>query len=144
VLDWVTDDLKAKLLPVNTRLKEIEKSRAERRNIRKKTKSVVTPGTPAPTGSAPIALPMVAAGSSVHDVTMSDGADTGPVVTPEPTNAVVHSETIEDEASIRQREATELFDLLPDDFKADVGANYSGLYELVGKWYLEGERQMVA
>ena len=144
MLDWVTDDLKAKLLPINARLKELEKGRAERRNIRKKTKSIVSPGAPPPTGSAPMALPMVAAGSSVSDVTMSDGADAGPVVTPEPTNIVVHSETMEDEASIRQREATELFDLLPDDLKADVGANYSGLYELVGKLYLVRERQMVA
>lgn len=139
MLDWVTDDLKAKLLPINVRLKEIEKGRAERRNIRKKTKSVVPLGAPAPTGSAPIAPPMVAAGGSVSDVTMSDGANTGPVVAPESNNVVVHSETIEDEALIRQREATELFDLLPDHLKADVGANYSGLYELVGKWYLEGE-----
>ena len=133
MLNWVTDDLKAKLLPINVRLKEIEKGRAERRNIRKKTKSVVSPGAPAPTGSAPVALPMVAAGGSANDVTMSDGADTDPVVAPESTNVVVHSETMEDEASIRQREAAELFDLLPDDLKADVGANYSGLYELVGK-----------
>jgi ubiquitin carboxyl-terminal hydrolase 14 len=83
---------------------------------------------------------MIAAGGSTNDVTMSDGADTGPVVASESTNAVVHSETIEDEATIRQREATELSDLVPDDLKADVGSNYSGLYELVGKWYL-GARQ---
>jgi len=136
LLDWLTDDLKAKLLPINVRLKEIEKARAERRNIRKKTKSAVSPGAPAPTGSAPIATPMIAVGGSVNDVTMSDGAGTDPVVTSESINVVVHSEPIEDEASIRQREATELFDLLPDDLKADVGSNYSGLYELVGKWYL--------
>jgi len=132
LLNWSTDDLKAKLLPINVRLKEIEKSRTERRNIRKKTKSAVSSGAPAPTGSAPIAPPMVAAGGSVNDVTMSDGADTGPVIASESTNVIVHSETMEDEASIRQREATELFDLLPDDLRADVGSNYSGLYELVG------------
>ena len=137
MLDWVTDDLKAKLLPINARLKEIEKARAERRNIRKKTKSAISPGAPAPTGSAPIAPPMIAAGGSVNDVTMSDGADTGPVVAPESTNVVVHPETVEDEPSIRQREATELFDSLPDDLKADIGSNYSGMYELVGKWDLE-------
>ena len=128
----MTDDLKAKLLPINVRLKEIEKGRAERRNIRKKTKAAVPPGAPALTGSAPIAPPMIAAGGSVNDVTMSDGADTGPVAAAESTDVVVHSETMEDEASIRQREAAELFDSLPDDMKADVGANYSGLYELVG------------
>jgi ubiquitin carboxyl-terminal hydrolase 14 len=132
VLDWVTDDLKPKLLPISVRLKEIEKARAERRNVRKKTKSG-SPGAPAPTGRAPIAPPMIAAGGAVSDVTMSDGADAGPVIAPESTNVVVHSETMEDEASIRQREASELVDLLPDDLKADVGANYSGLYELVGK-----------
>ncbi len=136
LLNWLTDDLKAKLLPINVRLKEIEKGRTERRNIRKKTKSAVSSGAPAPTGSAPIAPPMIAAGGSVSDVTMSDGADTGPVVASESTDVVVHSGTIEDEASIRQREATELFDLLPDDLRADVGSNYTGLYELVGKWYL--------
>lgn len=142
LLNWLTDDLKAKLLPINVRLKEIEKGRTERRNIRKKTKSAVSSGPPAPTGSAPIAPPMVAAGGSVNDVTMSDGADTGPAVASESTNVIVHSETIEDEASIRQREAAELFDLLPDDLRADVGSNYSGLYELVGKWYLEaGQKQ---
>jgi ubiquitin carboxyl-terminal hydrolase 14 len=143
VLDWATDDLKAKLLPIGVRLKEIEKSRAERRNVRKKTKSAVSHGAPALTGSAPLASPMVAAGGATDDVTMSDDADTGLVVAPESTNVVVHSETIEDEASVRQREAAELFDLLPDDLKADVGANYSGLYELVGEGF-EIRQSMVA
>jgi ubiquitin carboxyl-terminal hydrolase 14 len=55
LLDWLTDDLKAKLLPINVRLKEIEKARTERRNIRRKTKLAVSPGAPVLTGSAPIA-----------------------------------------------------------------------------------------
>jgi len=132
VLGWVTDDLKVKLLPINTRLKEIEKRRTERFNVRRKTKSAIPSGAPAPTGSAPIAPPMIAAGGAADDVTMSDGADAGPVVAPESANVVVDSGPIGDEASIRQREAAELFELLPDDLKADVGANYSGVYELVG------------
>lgn len=39
VLDLCTDELKEKLRPVNTRLKEIQKDRRERAKVRKRTKN---------------------------------------------------------------------------------------------------------
>ena len=40
-----------------------------------------------------------------------------------------------DEGDIRKREAEELASLVHPDLKADVGANATGVYELVGKPY---------
>src|ERR1700722_8732213 len=43
-LDIVTDELKEKLTPINTRLKEIEKERAERRKVRRRMKVAAAAG----------------------------------------------------------------------------------------------------
>ena len=37
----VTDELKAKLLPLNAKLKEIEKERDERKKVRRKVKTAI-------------------------------------------------------------------------------------------------------
>ena len=41
VLELCTDELKAKLAPVNAKLKEVDRDRRERRKIRKKTRKAV-------------------------------------------------------------------------------------------------------
>ncbi|CCA66487.1 related to ubiquitin-specific protease [Serendipita indica DSM 11827] len=127
VLDLVTEELKQKLLPVNTRLKEIEKDRQERRKVRKRTRKV-QPGASVemPIEPAPPVSPTVMVGGpdegtgSQMDVDQS--GSTIPVI--EPGTA--------DEAEIRRREAEELTSLVHDDLKSDAGANVTGMYELVG------------
>jgi ubiquitin carboxyl-terminal hydrolase 14 len=54
-LDLATDELKGKLLPVSRRLKEVEKERAERRKVRKRTKHVAA-SSAATTGSTDVEM----------------------------------------------------------------------------------------
>ncbi|KAG8838308.1 deubiquitinating enzyme [Serendipita sp. 400] len=126
VLDFVTEDLKRKLLPVNARLKEIENDRHERRKVRKRTRkintssSVVVPSAPAP----PVSPTVTVGGNeapegvermseTIHDTVMSSDADA-------------------DERDIRARETSELEALIDPELRADIGSNVTGIYELVG------------
>lgn len=130
VLDLVTEDLKQKLLPVNTRIKELEKERDERRKIRRRTRKAQAPATtPAVdhVGAPPPAVsPSVEVGGATPAV--GDGMEVdAPAVAP------VAGDELGDEGEIRKREAEELDSLAHADLKADVGANVTGVYELVGK-----------
>jgi ubiquitin carboxyl-terminal hydrolase 14 len=125
VLDLVTDDLKQKLLPVNTRIKEIEKERDERRKVRKRTKKTQTTNMPVDRlgGPAPSASPEIIVGGSSSLV--ADEMEVNNIVT------IVTGDEV-DEGAIRKREEEELMGLVHPDLRADVGANFTGLYELVG------------
>jgi ubiquitin carboxyl-terminal hydrolase 14 len=125
VLDLVTDELKQKLLPVNTRIKEIEKERDERRKVRKRTKKTQTMSMPFDRlgGPAPAASPELVVGGS--GTVVADEMEVDNVV-----NIATDDEV--DEGTIREREEEELMGLVHPDLKADVGANFTGLYELVG------------
>lgn len=123
-MDLVSDELKAKLLPVSRRLKEIEKERAERRKVRKRTKAVVPSSsndaaTPTPAAAASAAP----AGAEVEmlDATATPAQDGG---------------ELEDESIYQARELAELEGLVSEDIKKDTGASVSGLYELVGELWL--------
>jgi len=105
-LDLVTDDLKAKLLPVAEKLKQVEKERFERRKIRKRTKTVQPPST----------------SRSITDDSMAVDA---------PAPAPVDNDELEAESVYRQRELAELEGLEHADLKADIGCSNSGQYELV-------------
>ena len=128
VLDLVTDDLKQKLLPVNTRIKEIEKERDERRKVRKRTKKTQTNvpfdrlGGPAPPASPEI---VVGGNSSVEADVVADEMEVDNIV-------AISTDDEVDEGAIRKREEEELMGLVHPDLRADVGANFTGLYELVG------------
>ena len=130
VLDLVTEELKQKLLPVNTRLKEIEKDRQERRKVRKRTRKAqaetsinnssieaAPPVSPAVMVGGPDEL----AGSRQMDIDTS--SSTVPVIE---LGAV-------DEQDMRRREAEELASLVDKDLKSDTGVNLTGIYELVGE-----------
>lgn len=126
-LDLATDDLKTKLLPASRKLQEIEKERAERRKVRKRTKAVVTSMTkntsvPAITGTAATAEGDVA----MADVSVSvEGGDNA--------KAIAAGE-LEDENVYRERETRELGELVDDGIKQDIGASQTGLYDLVGSY----------
>jgi ubiquitin carboxyl-terminal hydrolase 14 len=136
-LDLATDELKEKLLPASRRLKEIEKERAERRKVRKRTK--VNAAAPSGEGKQD---------DRIRDVEMRDAVDSTSSSAPgvEVTSAVVtggDAETgdgvdvpageLADEAVYRAKEIAELTKLVDPDAQNDVGCSVTGLYELVGE-----------
>jgi len=89
-------------------MKEIERERAERRKVRKKTKNAATAAPSASTStSAPVAN---------EDVTMAD--------------TTLAAGELEDENVIREREKKEFEATIDSELKADIGASVSGLFEL--------------
>jgi hypothetical protein len=126
-LDICTPELKEKLLPANTKMKEIERDRRERRKIRRKTKKRVESaegaGQSAPGGEdVPMADPSTAPTSS----TQTDGA--------EPGTAVGAGAELEDENVYLEREKKEIDALVDEEIKRDTGASISGLYDLYGEF----------
>ncbi|KAF8968835.1 hypothetical protein BDZ97DRAFT_1798351 [Flammula alnicola] len=127
-LDLATDELRAKLLPANRKLKEIEKERGERRKVRKRTKQAAA--TAGPTLSSSSSVP------PTIDVEMAD--TTGVVVNAEgatvgedKSKEIVPGGEFEDERVTRKKEVAELAQLIDVDVKSDVGCSATGLYELV-------------
>lgn len=128
--DLVTDELKAKILPVSRKLKEVEKERAERRKVRKRTKNVAS------TSSAP-------AGA---DVEMADSSASAPAVASAATTEATATEgeaekketvggELEDESVYNTKELADLEALVSPDLKRDIGCSVTGLYDLVGGFF---------
>ncbi|KAI6167703.1 hypothetical protein EDD17DRAFT_1534319 [Pisolithus thermaeus] len=107
-LDIVTPELAQKLTPVSRRLKEIEKERAERRKVRKRTK-VAQSSAPAPSASR-------------SDMNV-DEPQAAPTAAPG---------ELEEEDAYRSRELAELEGLVDPSLKEDFGCSVTGLYDLVG------------
>lgn len=124
-LDLVTPELKEKLLPLNTRLKEIEKERDERRKVRRKSKAkakeaaevaaVTTQATPGASSSV----------ATEADTPMEGITSTEPI-----------AGVIEEESVARERELKILSALVDPSSAADVGSSPHGLYELCGQFSL--------
>lgn len=113
-LELITDELRAQLAPVNTKLREVERERFERRKVRRRTKAVAS-------------APADAAAPKDGDVEMGDSA------APAAEGSVPAGAALEDEGVYRTREVKELEALVSPDLKRDVGCSVSGLYELVGR-----------
>lgn len=109
-LDIVTDDLKQKLLPVNTKLKTIDKDRAERRKIRKRSKGVTQ------------------AQSTTSGEAATNPDDSANTQTAEAAGA------IPEERDARAEELRQLEELIDPELKNDIGCSVTGLYDLVGKF----------
>lgn len=137
VIDLVTPELKAKMLPLSDKLKEIEKERDERRKTRRKSKAkaqedaavaAVTSSQTSMTGTAPAVSPTVAVGGNTGpEVVKDDSAG--------PSGSAVHPPlpgTLEDESVVRARELEVLKSLVHPELENDVGSSHHGLYELVG------------
>jgi len=114
VLDLVTPELKEKLLPLNDKLKEVEKERDERRKVRRKTKEKAITD------------------AASKEPSTSSGTD---AVTESTSSAEPVPGTIEDEPAARKRETEALAALIHPDLAADVGCSPHGLYELCGMSY---------
>lgn len=104
-LEVVTDELKSKLTPVSSRLKSIEKERAERRKVRKRTKVAQE----ASSSSRPA--------EENTDVEMAPASEV--------------PGDLEEESVYRARELEELEGLADADLKNDYGCSVTGLYDLV-------------
>ncbi|KAG6377843.1 hypothetical protein JVT61DRAFT_14624 [Boletus reticuloceps] len=105
-LDIVTPELKERMTPVSQRLKEIEKERAERRKVRKRTKTAAQASTPAP--------PSAESSTNVDESAPPSTAG-----------------ELEDESVYRARELSELEALVDPELKEDFGCSVTGLYDLV-------------
>jgi len=132
VLDLVTDELKEKVLPVSRKLKEVEKERAERRKVRKRTKNV------AASASASTDVEMADASASAGTSTVAVVAEATSAVPAEGSAiAEVNGKEkaggeLEEESVYREKELKELEMLISPELKGDVGCSVTGLYDLVG------------
>ncbi|KAJ4480924.1 hypothetical protein J3R30DRAFT_3462421 [Lentinula aciculospora] len=118
-VDLTSPELKAKLLPASRRLQEIEKERAERRKVRKRTKNAIS--APGSSGAAQDSTGEDDITVSGEEAVLNDSASSG--------NAA--GGALEDEEVYRTKEKKELEILIHPDLRADVGASTTGLYELV-------------
>ncbi|MBW0471402.1 hypothetical protein O181_011117 [Austropuccinia psidii MF-1] len=112
LLDLLTDELKAKVAPAASKIKDIEKDRRERIKIIKKRKT---------------AQEQTATGQINNDAKA--------VTSEVPTGGCINTqqeEEEEDEATIRERESAVLMSLMHPDLTNDVGANPTAQYELCG------------
>ncbi len=124
--DLCTEDLRAKLLPVNAKLKEVDRDRRERRKIRKKTRTAL-PAAPSTETTAP------APAATSEDTTMA----TDPRPASEAGQAAGDPLTgLEDESVYQAKEREAIEKLVDQSLKADLGANVSGLYDLCGRFTL--------
>jgi ubiquitin carboxyl-terminal hydrolase 14 len=136
-LDLVTDDLKEKLIPLSRRLKEIEKERAERRKVRKRTKVVAastsTSSTAATAGSADVEMGDASGSATATATAITAEAPTAEGAGPEEGKGKEKAGgELEDESVYRENELKELEALISPEVKADVGCSVTGLYDLVG------------
>jgi ubiquitin carboxyl-terminal hydrolase 14 len=125
VLDIVTDDLKAKIRPVNERFKDIDKDRRERAKVRRRAKVITDQQAPTP---APPAETVASANPS-DDPPEEMAVDTPAAEVPD---AVRKAGELVDEPTKRREEVEALNALIDADLKSDRGANVTGLYELAG------------
>lgn len=95
---------------MNTKLKTIDKDRAERRKIRKRSKGLAKVEN----------LPTTAPES---EAAAEGSASAEPAVT---------VESLPEESEARAKELKELEELISPDLKSDVGCSVTGLYDLVG------------
>jgi ubiquitin carboxyl-terminal hydrolase 14 len=134
-LDLVTDELKGKMMPVSRRLKEVEKERAERRKVRKRTKAAkTTKDKDVEMGDATTAvLESVPSGSAIAENTAASESTT--TTGEEGKGKETAAGELEEESVYRQNEIKELEALVDPDLKNDVGCSLSGLYDLVGEHF---------
>jgi ubiquitin carboxyl-terminal hydrolase 14 len=135
-LDLVTDELKGKMMPVSRRLKEVEKERAERRKVRKRTKVVkTTKDKDVEMGDATaVVLESVPSGSTTETTAENTAASASTATTGEEGKGKeIAVGELEEESVYRQNEIKELDALVDPELKNDVGCSLSGLYDLVGE-----------
>lgn len=110
VLDLLTDDLKQRISPVNERYRNIIKDRRDRANVRKRTKQHID--------------------DEVRESKKARQEIEGSASLQSGETSIRESEDAEPQ--LRRKEQEELESLVDPELRKDVGANTTGLYELVG------------
>jgi ubiquitin carboxyl-terminal hydrolase 14 len=118
-LEIATDELREKMRPVTSRRSEIEKARDERRKVRKRTRAAV-PAAQAPSANA---------GSTTEANAEVPGSGDVAMIEPEPEQSA--GGELRPEEWYREQEKAELEALVDPSIKGDIGANQTGLYDLV-------------
>jgi ubiquitin carboxyl-terminal hydrolase 14 len=108
--------------PVTSRRSEIEKARDERRKVRKRTRAAV-PAAQAPSANA---------GSTTEANAEVPGSGDVAMIEPEPEQSA--GGELRPEEWYREQEKAELEALVDPSIKGDIGANQTGLYDLVGEF----------
>lgn len=112
---------------------EVEKERAERRKVRRRTKGAASTSasTSAPAPAAPASVDVEMADSSTAVVTAGatgEGEGKG--------KGKEEGGELEEESVYREKELNNLNELVDAELKTDLGCSVSGLYELVGEFLL--------
>jgi ubiquitin carboxyl-terminal hydrolase 14 len=126
VTPFLSDDLKAKVIPTRNKIHEISKERDERAKIRRKAKKRKDEGLPAQEQASNDAPPKAADSMAVD--TSADLAASASTAVPQLGAAL----SDEEELAQREKEAREAEAAIDQSLRQDVGCNSSGLYELVG------------
>ncbi|KAK4049975.1 deubiquitinating enzyme [Microbotryomycetes sp. JL201] len=130
VMELLTDELKAKIAPVNDKLKSIEKDRRDRAKVRRRTKVLQEASATGASTTAPLQGP--------------EGIQANPEDDPPEQMAVdepAKPEIEVDEPTKRKQEREELAQLLDEDLKNDKGANVTGMYELNSDEFEDPDKQ---
>jgi ubiquitin carboxyl-terminal hydrolase 14 len=143
VTPFLTDELKAKVLPAKDKIITISKERDERLKIRRKVKARKD-NAASSTDAARDANPKVVATSTSGGVDAPKPADamaldttTESTATPSASNGASSNQlggalTDEEELQLREKERLEAQAAIDESLRQDIGCNSSGLYELVG------------
>lgn len=128
VTQFLTDDLKAKVLPTKDKIISVTKERDERAKIRRKVKAkrdehlASTAQQGRKTGDAPRPSNSMAVDQAEEPQTLPSSG----------TNQLGQALSDEEELAQRAKEAREVDESIDDTLRKDPGCNASGLYELVG------------
>jgi ubiquitin carboxyl-terminal hydrolase 14 len=125
VTPFLSDQLKAKVLPAKQKIISIEKERDERMKIRRKVKSRKDDAVAQGGSSDAMAVDSSAEASTA---TASNDAAAATTATPQVGVALSDAEELE----LREKEKKEADEAIDGDLKNDIGCNPSALYELVG------------
>jgi ubiquitin carboxyl-terminal hydrolase 14 len=145
VTPFLTDDLKAKVLPAKDKIISISKERDERMKIRRKVKARKDNALTATdaardadpkkvetstTGGldAPRPADAMAVDTTTESLATTSSSSTAASAVQQPGGAL----TDEEELQLRVKERAEAEAAVHEDLRRDIGCNSSGLYELVG------------
>ncbi|MCO5590147.1 hypothetical protein L7F22_044116 [Adiantum nelumboides] len=134
VTQFLSDDLKSKILPAKNKINEISKEREERAKIRRKVrakKEEALPGTSAQAGAATTGTASADAPRPADSMAIDpSGDDVMKSASDAPKLGAALSE--EEELQLREKESKQAQEAIDPSLREDVGCNVSGLYELVG------------
>lgn len=135
VTPFLSDELKAKVLPAKDKIITIGKERDERMKIRRKARARKDEANAAANAAASVKASSDAprpADDMAVDATSEAMASTSTTETPAASAQLGVALTDEEELTLREKERREADAAINEELRKDTGCNSSGLYELVG------------